>query len=97
METLAQTLYDNVSSAITEDTMILMVIVGSGSLVLIIGMLLGAAKKITISRHREDTRRELAAYIAEGTLDPDQAVALMNAGRDPSELEELTKIIEKHT
>ena len=32
------------------------------------------------TRAREQTKRELAAYVAEGTLDPDKAVALANAG-----------------
>ncbi len=39
-----------------------------------------AITRTTVSRHREQTRREIAAYVAEGTLDPDQAVAMLNAG-----------------
>ncbi len=33
------------------------------------------------SRAREQTKREIAAYVAEGSLDPDKAVAMLNAGR----------------
>ncbi len=40
-----------------------------------------AVSKVLIARGQERTRRELAAYVAEGTLDPDQAVAMLNAGR----------------
>ncbi len=37
--------------------------------------------KVLAARGQEQTLRELAAYVAEGTLDPDQAVAMLNAGR----------------
>ncbi len=40
-----------------------------------------AVSKVFVGRGQEQTRRELAAYVAEGTLDPDQAVAMLNAGR----------------
>ncbi len=40
-----------------------------------------AVSKVLVARGQERTRRELAAYVAEGTLDPDQAVAMLNAGR----------------
>ena len=40
-----------------------------------------AVSKVFVARGQEQTRRELAAYVAEGTLDPDQAVALLDAGR----------------
>ena len=37
--------------------------------------------KVLVARGREKTRRELAAYVAEGALDPDQAIAMLDAGR----------------
>ncbi len=40
-----------------------------------------AVSKVLVGRGQERTRRELAAYVAEGTLHPDQAVAMLNAGR----------------
>ncbi len=40
-----------------------------------------AITRTTTSRHREQTRREIAAYVAEGTITPDDAVAMLNAGR----------------
>ena len=39
-----------------------------------------SVSKVLVARGQERTRRELAAYVAEGTLQPDQAVALLNAG-----------------
>ena len=40
-----------------------------------------AVSKVLVARGQERTRREMAAYVAEGTLHPDQAVAMLNAGR----------------
>ncbi len=39
----------------------------------------GAMTSVAKSRERERSRRELAAYVAEGTLDPDKAAALLRA------------------
>ena len=35
--------------------------------------------KVAVSRSRERTRREIAAYVAEGTIDPDKGVEMMKA------------------
>lgn len=32
------------------------------------------------TKAREATKREMAAYVAEGTIDPDKAIAMLNAG-----------------
>ncbi len=37
--------------------------------------------KVLVGRGQDRTRRELAAYVAEGSLDAEQAVAMLNAGR----------------
>ena len=39
-----------------------------------------ACTRATVTRHREQTRREVAAYVAEGTISPQDAVAMLNAG-----------------
>ena len=51
-----------------------------GCLVGAIAIIGGTASNIVRSRAREQTKRELAAYVAEGLIDPDQAVAMINAG-----------------
>ena len=43
----------------------------------IIGGTIGGVMK---TRAKEMTKRELAAYVAEGTLDADKAVMMLNAG-----------------
>lgn len=37
------------------------------------------------AKHREQTRREIAAYIAEGSMTPDQGEQLMRAGEPAPE------------
>jgi hypothetical protein len=45
------------------------------------------------TRARELTKRELAAYVAEGSLDPDKAVAMINAGRPKWEVADGNKMV----
>lgn len=50
-------------------------------LVVIVYLVYSNWRKVAIARARERTRRDLAAYVAEGTIDPEHAVLL--AGDDP--------------
>ncbi len=45
-----------------------------------VGVIGGTIGGIMKTRSKEMTKRELAAYVAEGTLDPDKAVMMLNAG-----------------
>jgi hypothetical protein len=51
-----------------------------GTIVIVTGIVFSSLKAVLVSRAREKTKRELAAYIAEGSLDSDKAVALAKAG-----------------
>ena len=44
-----------------------------------------AVSKVFVGRGQERTRRELAAYVAEGTLDPDKAIEMLKAGEPSGE------------
>ncbi len=46
----------------------------------VVGIIGGTIGGILKTRSKEMTKRELAAYVAEGTLDPDKAVMMLNAG-----------------
>ncbi len=46
----------------------------------IVAIVFGSITKIFEYRTRERTRREIAAYVAEGTIDPDKAIAMLGAG-----------------
>jgi len=39
-------------------------------------------RKNTEVKHKEESRREVAAYVAEGTISPDDAYKLLSAGTD---------------
>jgi hypothetical protein len=54
---------------------------GTGMIWIVCATIAGAAK----TRHRERTKRELAAYVAEGSLDPDKAIAMLEAGNGSDE------------
>lgn len=48
-----------------------------------LAMVLGTARSIVKTRAREQTRREIAAYIAEGSMTPEQGEKLMASGERP--------------
>jgi len=52
--------------------------IGGG--IAIVAIVAGSVTNITVNRSREKTRREIAAYVAEGTIDPDKAVEMLKAG-----------------
>ncbi len=52
---------------------------------IVFGTVAGAMSSVARSRERERSRRELAAYVAEGTLDPDKAIEMFKAGEPSGE------------
>ncbi len=76
MHALACDLFSDLEGALIPLTAIVL-----GCLTGMVAIVGGFASVVMKTRAREQTKRELAAYVAEGTLDPDKAVALINAGR----------------
>ncbi len=56
------------------------VAIAGGLLVAMISIIFGVIQSIAVARAREHTKRELAAYVAEGSMEPDKAIAILNAG-----------------
>ena len=56
-----------------------------GVIAIICGTISGVAK----SRASEATKREIAAYVAEGSIDPDKAIAMLKAGSSSDELKDV--------
>ena len=52
--------------------------------VMVTGIIAGAVKSVIASTARERSRREIAAYIAEGSMTPEQGEKLMKAS-EPEE------------
>ncbi len=60
---------------------VIFVVGGAIAIVAIVfGTVAGAVSSVAKSRERERSRRELAAYVAEGSIDPDKAAELLRAG-----------------
>lgn len=69
MENVIQQLLDN------EDTLLMLLIAGT----VVICSLFSAVTKIATGLARERTRREIAAYIAEGSMSPEQGERILNS------------------
>ena len=48
-----------------------------GGVIAIVAIISCTVATVTVSRSRERTRREIAAYVAEGSIDPDKGVEMM--------------------
>lgn len=56
------------------------VAVGGGLIVAVVGIVLATIHAMVKSRERERSRREIAAYVAEGSMSAEEGERLMNAG-----------------
>jgi hypothetical protein len=56
------------------------VTIGGGLFVAVIAIVVSAIKSTLKTRQIEQSRREIAAYIAEGSMTPEQGERLMRAG-----------------
>ena len=59
---------------------ILAISLGCG--IAVIAIVFGTVKEMVTKTSREKTRRELAAYVAEGSITPDDAERILTAGRE---------------
>ena len=60
-------------------------VIALGTIIAVVAIVSGCATKIIRSQGREKTRREIAAYVAEGTLDADKAIEMLKAGEKDSD------------
>jgi len=56
------------------------VLFGGAFAVAIVAIITEAVRKVLQTKAREESRREIAAYVAEGTISPDDAAKLLAAG-----------------
>lgn len=68
------------SLASIESDIVPIVAVGGGALIAVVYIMFTAAFKMSRSRDMERSRREIAAYVAEGTISSEEGERLMNAG-----------------
>ncbi len=78
LHTLAQHGYPPLTIANVKDGVSFWIIVG---VIAIVAIVFSTVASIIKTRERERTRREIAAYIAEGSMTPEQGERLLVAGR----------------
>jgi len=69
-------------ASIDEELIPLLAIAG-GCVIAIVAIVGNVLKSIVRSRAQEASRREIAAYVAEGSIAPEEAERLLNAGDKP--------------
>ncbi len=55
-------------------------VIALGTIIAVVAIVSGCARRIVQSQAREKTRREIAAYVAEGSIDADKAIEMLKAG-----------------
>lgn len=63
-----------------EGAWVAVIAVGGSMAVALVGIIAGTIQKTYVTKQREQTRREIAAYVAEGTITPDDAAKILAAG-----------------
>ena len=56
-----------------------LLVIGGGMLIVIVAISFGVMQRIMETKAREATKRELAAYVAEGSMTPEDAEALIKS------------------
>ena len=64
------------------DNFVIAIIFGVGGVIAVLGIIFGSAVSIAKSKEVERTKRELAAYIAEGSMTPADAERLIRADQE---------------
>jgi hypothetical protein len=66
--------------ASVDDSMFMTVLIGAPFVVAIVAIVTEAVQKMQRTKAREESRREIAAYVAEGSISPDDAAKILAAG-----------------
>lgn len=73
---------DFIAELMRKNDLIPVIAIVGGLAVGAIWVIMATVHSMVTSTAREKTKRELAAYVAEGTLEADKAIAIINAGKD---------------
>jgi hypothetical protein len=65
-----------------DDELIALIGITAGATIVLVWIIAATLDSVLKSKHREETRREIAAYVAEGSIAPSDAAAILNAGDD---------------
>ena len=77
---------NEISQALSENVGLLipLVAIGGGFVVAIIAIIFGSIHRISVNNERQKSLREIAAYIAEGSMTPEQGEKLLAATKQDS-------------
>src|SRR5262245_37021357 len=65
-----------------DNNLVQIALIGGCALVAIVAIIGGSASSMARTRQREQTKREIAAYVAEGSITPQDAALLLAGGTD---------------
>jgi len=65
-----------------DNEVIALVGITASATVFLVWIVAGTVSSVLKSKHREESRREIAAYVAEGSVAPGDATAILDAGND---------------
>lgn len=71
---------DTLFLAASNAEVIPVVAIVGGLLVALTSIIAGSIRRVYLSKDREQSRREIAAYVAEGSMSAEEGERLMNAG-----------------
>lgn len=72
---------DSFFNNLVENNQVIPVVAIVGGLLFVtVSAVFGSIRSMVVGKAREQTKRELAAYVAEGTISADKAVEILNAG-----------------
>ena len=71
------------------EALIPIIAITGGVIVALVAIITSAITKASQTKAREESRREIAAYVAEGTISPDDAAKILSAGTVASQIEAL--------
>jgi hypothetical protein len=63
------------------DNIVPIIAIGGSMTLAFAGIIAGTVRRIVLGRSVEQSRREIAAYVAEGSVSPDDAVKILAAGK----------------
>lgn len=82
---LCTTLAHDDASAIIDalgDNLVIAIVFGVGGVLGVMGILFGTISSTANRKEREKTKRELAAYVAEGSMTPQDAERILQADKE---------------
>lgn len=71
------------------ESLIPIIAIMGGVAVALVAIVTSAITKASQTRAREESRREIAAYVAEGSISPDEAAKILSAGSVSAQIEAL--------